>query len=288
MEACAGRRMAGRPGRLEWSPRARLIARRTGRVPKARAEECDSVDEAAAVTERSTTSLSIPRSADSDEYVADPRARGTPSGPPASPRTSRRILDNVGHVVKGKTHAIRMALTCLFAEGHLLIEDVPGTGKTTMAKAIALSIDGTWQRIQFTPDLLPTDVTGVQIFNRQTEPVRVPSRRRLRQHRDRRRGQPCVAEDAVGAARGDGGTPGHGGLDALPRAPSVHRHRHPEPHRARGHLQPARGADRPVHDADVDRLSRPGGRGPDHRQRHGRPAHRGRRRRWCRRARSAA
>ena len=71
-------------------------------------------------------------------------------------------------MVKGKTHAVRMALTCLFAEGHLLIEDVPGTGKTTMAKAIALSIDGTWQRVQFTPDLLPTDVTGVQIFNRQS------------------------------------------------------------------------------------------------------------------------
>jgi MoxR-like ATPase len=78
------------------------------------------------------------------------------------------ILTNVARVIKGKEEAIRMALVCLFAEGHLLIEDVPGTGKTTLAKALAHSIDGTWQRIQFTPDLLPTDVTGVQIYNRQS------------------------------------------------------------------------------------------------------------------------
>ena len=78
------------------------------------------------------------------------------------------LLDNVGTVVRGKPNVVRMALTSLFAEGHILIEDVPGTGKTTLAKALAQSIDGTWQRIQFTPDLLPTDVTGVQIFNRQS------------------------------------------------------------------------------------------------------------------------
>jgi MoxR-like ATPase len=78
------------------------------------------------------------------------------------------ILSNVATVIKGKEDAIRMALTCLMAEGHLLVEDVPGVGKTTLAKAIAQSIDGSWQRIQFTPDLLPSDVTGVQIFNRAT------------------------------------------------------------------------------------------------------------------------
>ena len=77
-----------------------------------------------------------------------------------------RILGNVSRIIMGKDHAIRIALTCMFAEGHLLIEDVPGVGKTTMAKAIAQSIEGSWQRIQFTPDLLPSDVTGVQIFNR--------------------------------------------------------------------------------------------------------------------------
>jgi MoxR-like ATPase len=61
---------------------------------------------------------------------------------------------------------VRLALACLFAEGHLLIEDVPGVGKTSLAKAIARSINGTWRRIQFTPDLLPSDVTGVSVWNR--------------------------------------------------------------------------------------------------------------------------
>src|SRR5437667_889591 len=78
------------------------------------------------------------------------------------------IADNVAHVIQGKDGVIHLALVCLAAEGHLLIEDVPGIGKTSLAKAIAESIDGTWTRIQFTPDLLPTDVTGVQIFNRRT------------------------------------------------------------------------------------------------------------------------
>ena len=76
------------------------------------------------------------------------------------------LLANVEHVIQGKREPVRLALVCLFAEGHLLIEDVPGVGKTSMAKAIARSIDGTWSRIQFTPDLLPSDVTGVSVWNR--------------------------------------------------------------------------------------------------------------------------
>jgi MoxR-like ATPase len=72
----------------------------------------------------------------------------------------------VALVVQGKDDAIRLALVCLVAEGHLLIEDVPGVGKTSLAKAVAASLDCTWGRIQFTPDLLPSDVTGVSIYNR--------------------------------------------------------------------------------------------------------------------------
>jgi len=75
------------------------------------------------------------------------------------------VLDNVGTVIKGKHDQIAMALVCLFAEGHLLIEDKPGTGKTSMAKCIANSFRGSWDRIQFTPDLLPSDVTGGLIYN---------------------------------------------------------------------------------------------------------------------------
>jgi MoxR-like ATPase len=76
-----------------------------------------------------------------------------------------RLRDNVASVVLGKPEAVRLALTGLFAEGHLLLEDVPGVGKTTLARAIAASVRGQWRRIQFTPDLLPSDVAGVTIFN---------------------------------------------------------------------------------------------------------------------------
>ena len=76
------------------------------------------------------------------------------------------LLANVERVIQGKREPVRLSLVCLFAEGHLLIEDVPGVGKTSMAKAVARSIDGTWSRIQFTPDLLPSDVTGVSVWNR--------------------------------------------------------------------------------------------------------------------------
>ncbi|MCU1457675.1 MAG: MoxR-like ATPase [Actinomycetia bacterium] len=76
------------------------------------------------------------------------------------------LLSNVELVVQGKRQAVHLALVALFAEGHLLIEDVPGVGKTSLAKAIAASIDGRWHRIQFTPDLLPSDVTGVSVWNR--------------------------------------------------------------------------------------------------------------------------
>src|SRR5204862_1902727 len=79
----------------------------------------------------------------------------------------REIEENVERVVRGKNAEIRLALAALAAEGHLLIEDVPGVGKTMLAKAIARSIDCSFRRIQFTPDLLPTDVTGVNVFNQE-------------------------------------------------------------------------------------------------------------------------
>jgi MoxR-like ATPase len=78
------------------------------------------------------------------------------------------LIDNVESIVRGKAEAIRLALCCLLTEGHLLIDDVPGTGKTSMAKAIAGSIAGSWKRVQFTPDLLPSDVTGVMVFDQRT------------------------------------------------------------------------------------------------------------------------
>ncbi len=79
-----------------------------------------------------------------------------------------RLTDNVGQALLGKAPVIRLALTCMLSEGHLLLEDAPGTGKTAMARAIAASVHGTHNRIQFTPDLLPSDITGVTIFNQET------------------------------------------------------------------------------------------------------------------------
>jgi MoxR-like ATPase len=79
------------------------------------------------------------------------------------------VVDNVAHVISGKEDAIRLSLVCMVAEGHLLIEDVPGVGKTSLAKTLAASIDGEYSRIQFTPDLLPSDVTGVMVYKRNSD-----------------------------------------------------------------------------------------------------------------------
>ena len=82
------------------------------------------------------------------------------------------IVGNIATVLHGKRDAIEFAVIGLLAEGHLLIEDVPGVGKTSLAKALAASIDCSWKRVQFTPDLLPTDLVGVSVFERSTETFR--------------------------------------------------------------------------------------------------------------------
>jgi MoxR-like ATPase len=79
--------------------------------------------------------------------------------------TAHRIQERIETVVEGKAEVVRLALTVLLAEGHLLIEDVPGVGKTLLAKALARALDCTVRRIQFTPDLLPSDVTGVTVYD---------------------------------------------------------------------------------------------------------------------------
>ncbi|QNP71281.1 MoxR family ATPase [Streptomyces roseirectus] len=78
------------------------------------------------------------------------------------------LADNVERVVKGKRDTVELALTCLFAEGHLLIEDVPGTGKTTLARCLTASVEADFARVQFTPDLLPSDITGVTVYRQGT------------------------------------------------------------------------------------------------------------------------
>src|SRR5262252_475654 len=82
--------------------------------------------------------------------------------------TANGVIANVERVIVGKQEAVRLTLIAVLCGGHVLIEDVPGVGKTVLAKAIARSIGCTFKRIQFTPDLLPSDVTGISIYNQQT------------------------------------------------------------------------------------------------------------------------
>jgi len=86
----------------------------------------------------------------------------------ASPTAiARRIIENINKVIVGKTSVIEQAVATLIADGHLLVEDVPGVGKTMLAKSLSISIGCSFKRIQFTPDLLPSDVTGISIYNQQ-------------------------------------------------------------------------------------------------------------------------
>lgn len=81
------------------------------------------------------------------------------------PTLLNRLLDNVGSVVLGKPEVIKLAVVALLAEGHVLVEDVPGVGKTLLARALAASIDCSFRRLQFTPDLLPSDILGSSVYN---------------------------------------------------------------------------------------------------------------------------
>src|SRR3954470_19543409 len=96
-----------------------------------------------------------------DEAVGSERVDAAAAG------SIQRVVDNLAAVVRAPDETLRLAVLCLVAEGHLIIEDFPGVGKTMLAKALARSLDCHFSRLQFTPDLLPSDVTGVNVFNQQ-------------------------------------------------------------------------------------------------------------------------
>ncbi|MDT4938795.1 MAG: MoxR-like ATPase [Pseudonocardiales bacterium] len=115
------------------------------------------------MTDRDSDTTSRGAHAASDGYP--PAASPTYADPPSVRSAAGRIAANIEHVIEGKPGAVRLGLAVLLAEGHLLIEDVPGVGKTKFAKALARSIDCSVRRVQFTPDLLPSDITGVSVYN---------------------------------------------------------------------------------------------------------------------------
>ena len=121
---------------------------------------------------------------------------------------AQRLVDNVEKVIIGKRSQVELAVMVLMCGGHLLIEDVPGVGKTMLARSLARSSGCSFSRIQFTPDLLPTDVTGVSVYNQSTRDFEFRPGPGPFAGRTRRRDQPRDAEGAVRAPGGDGGAAG--------------------------------------------------------------------------------
>ena len=169
------------------------------------------------------------------------------------------LQQNISRVVLGKADAVRLAVVALLAGEHVLLEDVPGVGKTLMGKAIARSLAGHFHRIQFTPDLLPADITGSSLYNGQTQefifspgPIFANVVLADEINRATPRTQSALLESmSERQVSADGQT--------LSAAPAVHGHRHAEPRRVRGDVSLARKPTRPLPAPHSAGLSRAGG-----------------------------
>ena len=129
----------------------------------------------------------------------------------AGNRSNTAILDEVEKAVIGKRRPLEIILAAILTEGHILIEDLPGLGKTLIASSLATALGLDFKRIQFTPDLLPADITGGYIYDRSNSAFRTPPGADLRQHHPGRRDQPRLAQDPVrpaGSHAGRSGDPG--------------------------------------------------------------------------------
>ena len=127
--------------------------------------------------------------------------------------TARAIESEVGRVIIGQPEVVRGVLTCLLAGGHALLEGIPVLGKTLLVRTIGETLDLSFSRVQFTPDLMPADITGTSILRdtRRRAYPRIPARAAVRQPGPRRRGQPRHAQDPVRAPGSHAGAPRHRG-----------------------------------------------------------------------------
>ena len=129
---------------------------------------------------------------------------GSTLTPDETAQRCARVLAEVQRAVVGHRRALELVMTGILAGGHILLEDLPGLGKTLIARSFARVLGLDFARIQFTPDLLPSDVVGAPMYDQRTGEMRVPARAGVHPAAAGRRDQPDAAQDAGRAARGDG------------------------------------------------------------------------------------
>ena len=174
-----------------------------------------------------------------------------PTVPPHQPSEELRaalgaVRTEVAKAVVGQDAAVSGLVIALLCRGHVLLEGVPGVAKTLLVRALSAALDLETKRVQFTPDLMPGDVTGSLVYDARTAEFSFRAGPGVHQPPAGRRDQPDAAEDAGVAARGDGGASGVDRRHPAPAARPVPRHRDAEPRRVRGHLHAPRGAAGPV------------------------------------------